>query len=148
MKLQSKNIFIALQVLLISVASAFQVVKAQGIFQCPLEETSGNHLNEVFIIDQVPFHINQFGLILDYKCTESKSDIGITATHFELVPAGIQYINTPIARVVAAAAGQIVDKYNLYDDLTCNGYHSTGNYIKIQHANGMTTKYLFLRKTV
>ncbi|HQV00119.1 MAG: T9SS type A sorting domain-containing protein [Bacteroidia bacterium] len=146
MKLQSKNIFKSLLVLLISATTSVHNVKAQGIFRCPLEETSGNHFSELFVINRVPYHINNLGYVLDYHCTPYKSDLGITATHFELVPAGRQYVSTPIARVVAAAAGQIIDKYNSYDDLTCNGSSPTGNYIQIQHTNGMTTKYSFLRK--
>lgn len=123
-----------------------QDLQAQGIFRCPIEENSGNHFSEVFLITRVPYHINNVGSLVDYKCSVYKSDIGITATHFELVPAGRQYISAPIARVVAAASGQIVDKFDTYDDLTCAGSSSTGNYIKIQHANGMITKYFFLRK--
>jgi hypothetical protein len=145
MKLNLNPIYISLLVMLLSATTSFRSVTAQGIFRCPIEETSGNHFREPFLISAVPYHINDVGSIVNFHCSTDKTYSNITATHFELVPAGIQYVNSPIARVVAAAAGQIVDKYSLYNDLVCNGSSATGNYIKILHANGMTTKYSFLR---
>lgn len=120
-------------------------VLAQGIFRCPLEETSGNHFKELFVINLVPFHVNDQGSIVDYFCTPYKTNIGIIATHFELVPSGREFVMTPIARVVAAASGQIIDKSNGYNDLACVGSSTNGNYITILHSNGMKTKYSFLR---
>ena len=121
-------------------------LSAQGIFRCPLEEQEGNHFRELFVINSVPYHDNGLGTLVDYLCTPYKSGLNVTATHFELVPAGNQYVSKPIARVVAAAAGQIVSKYNGYNDLTCVGNSPMGNYIILQHANGLITKYMNLRK--
>lgn len=83
--------------------------------------------------------------LLDWNCGARTYD-GHNGTDISLWPFPWTMMDKKMVKVVAAAAGVIVDKHDGDFDRNCFGSADVGNYVVLQHSNGNQTIYYHCKK--
>ncbi len=110
-------------------------------FRPPIEERPGNYEYEYYKILSVPAHPDPNWPALDFVCSQSHTWPGQTGTTFIYLEPTNKYVNNPTANVVAASGGIIVNKQDGIDDNVCLNSSATGNFIALEHPNGIRSYY-------
>ena len=119
---------------------------AQGIFRNPLEPLPNFHDRDYWYLGDIPYHVNASGVVNSAPCYAYNTFVGVTYTEFNYLTRSKFPVLTPIANVVAAASGTLIAKYDGFDDNVCGAFDPEGNYVILQHTNGLKTKYMQLHK--
>ena len=146
MKRRLLNLFYPFLIGLITVLIGSFNSRAQGIFRLPLEQLPTMHDRDYWYLGDIPYHVSAFGVVTSAPCYSYNTYMGVTYTDFRYLTRTNFPVLTPIANVVAAASGTLIAKYDGFDDNACGAIDPEGNYVILQHANGLKTKYMQLHK--
>lgn len=110
-------------------------------FRPPLVARPGNYEYEYYKILTVPTHADPNWPVLDFVCSQYHTLQGQTGTTFVYLEPTDKYVNNSTANVVAASSGVIVSKQDGINDNLCLNNSATGNYIALEHSNGIRSYY-------
>ncbi len=110
-------------------------------FRPPLVARPGNYEYEYYKILTVPSHPDPNWPVLDFVCSQYHTLQGQTGTTFIYLEPTDKYVNNSTANVVAASSGVIVSKQDGINDNLCLNSSATGNFIALEHSNGVRSYY-------
>lgn len=110
-------------------------------FRPPVVARPGNYEYEYYKILTVPAHVDPNWPALDFVCSQYHTIQGQTGTTFIYLEPTDKYVNNSTANVVAASSGIIVNKQDGINDNLCLNSSATGNFIALEHPNGLRSYY-------
>jgi len=110
-------------------------------FRPPIVARPGNYEYEYYKILTVPTHADPTLPVLDFVCSQYHTLQGQTGTTFIYLEPTDKYVNNSTANVVAASSGIIVNKQDGINDNLCLNSSDSGNFIALEHPNGIRSYY-------
>ncbi len=111
----------------------------------PLQATSGLKDCSYYRISAYVDQNTASGAFQDFNCGINTYD-GHRGTDISIWPNNFYKMDNNLVKVIAAAAGTIIDKHDGEFDKNCSGNNQTANYLVIQHTDGSRALYFHMKK--